>query len=133
MNYALRNIILIFVVFFSLAFGFYYLFSRQEGQYVPDTWAHIDCIHLVSVSNDDLQPTLQKGVILSLNQCIENKASLQREYIVKFEYDGRTRLGIIKDIEEDDREISYVISTSNFEEKQYTVPSQQIVAYTTIP
>ncbi len=132
MNYALRNIVLIFIFFFILFFGYYYLFSRQQGQYIPESWAELDCIHPILVSTDDLQPPIKKGVILSLNQCIPSKSSLQIGYIIRFELDSRKRLGIITDIEKEGREVSYIVSTSNLDEIEYTVPSQQALAYTVI-
>lgn len=133
MNYALRNIVSIVLVIFIIGFGYYFLFSRQQGQYIPESWADLDCIHPFTISSDALQPTLVKGSILSLNQCIKNKESLQVGYIVTFRQDGIKRIGIIEDIQIKDGEIYYVITNQNDDTGQYTVLSDDILAYTTLP
>lgn len=133
MNYALKNIISIVLILFIIGFGYYFLFSRQQGQYIPESWADFDCIHPFNITTDALQPTLVKGSILSLNQCINEKVNLQEGYIVTFRQDGIRRIGIIKDIKIENRETYYVIKTNNDDSGEYTVLSDDIVAYTILP
>ncbi len=133
MNYALRNIVLVIMTVFLLGFGVYYLFLRQEGQYFPDNWADIDCFYPVSVSTDDLQPTIKKGVILGLNQCIKSRDNIAKGSVVSFDADRRKRLGIIKEVQKDDKVTTYIVSTSYFDDTTYSVSPDQIHAYTIIP
>ncbi len=133
MNYALRNIVSIVLVIFIIGFGYYFLFSRQQGQYIPESWADLDCIHPFTISSDELQPTLVRGSILSLNQCINDKENLQDGYIVTFKQDSIKRIGVIKDKEIKDSQTYYVITTQNDDTGQYTVLSDDILAYTIIP
>ena len=133
MNYALRNIVLVLITIFLLAFGVYYLFLRQEGQYFPDNWADMDCFYPVSVATDDLPPTLKTGVILGLNQCIKSKNNLPKGSVVSFYADRRKRLGLIEEVQKDDKTTTYIISTSYFDEVTYTVSPDDIYAYTVIP
>lgn len=133
MNYTLRNIVSVAIIVFILIFGYYYLFARQEGQYIPDNWADFDCMYPTSISKDDLQPTLLKGSILILNNCITSDNTLNIGDILLFNSDGLNRIGIIKEKNIKDGLTYYVVSTSNFEEKSFTIQFEEILAYTKLP
>lgn len=133
MNYTLRNIVSVAIIVFILIFGYYYLFARQEGQYIPDNWADFDCMYPISISKDDLQPTLLRGSILFLNDCITSENLLKSGDIILFNTDGLDRMGIIKEKKITDGLTYYVVSTSNFEDKTFTIQFEEILAYTKLP
>lgn len=87
MNYTLRNIVGTVLILFALAFGYYYLFSRQKGQYIPDNWGDLGCMYPTNISSDSLEPTLIKGSLLILNQCIKSNTSLNEGDVVLFNND----------------------------------------------
>jgi len=130
MNYTLRNIIGIALTLFIIIFGYYYLFARQQGQYVPESWGDLDCMYPVMIGTDALEPTLRKGSILMLNQCIPDKDDLEIDYIVSFNYDGVKRIGSIKDVIYIDRKVSYIVTTHNDGTGEYTISSEDVLAYT---
>lgn len=132
MNYTLRNIIGIVLILFIALFGYYFLFARQEGQYMPQGWEDFDCMHPVSISSDSLQPTLKRGSILILNQCINNRENLQKGYIVSFNSEGIKKIGIIEDIQYSNQKATYTVSTDFDKTQQYEVSSIDILAYTTL-
>ncbi len=130
MNYTLRNIVGTVLILFALAFGYYYFFSRQKGQYIPDNWGELGCMYPTNISSDSLEPTLIKGSLLILNQCIKSNTSLNEGDVVLFNNDGLNKIGIIEEIIFEDRVESYVVSTSNFETEKYTLLIDDITAYT---
>ncbi len=132
MNYALRNIVLIALIIFLIGFGYYYLFARQPGQYIPDAWNHLDCIYPVSIASDALEPTLKRGAMLSLNRCIENRETLDIGYVVTFNIEGIVRIGIIKDKNITNGELTYVITTHNDGSAEYSISPQDVTGYTDI-
>lgn len=132
MNYTLRNIISIVLILFIILFGYYFLFARQQGQYIPKGWEDFDCMHPVSISSDSLQPTLKRGSILILNQCINNVDTLEKGYIVSFNIDGIKKIGIIEDIQFTNRKATYTVYTDFDKTQVYEVSSIDILAYTSL-
>ena len=130
MNYTLRNIIGIALTLFIIIFGYYYLFARQQGQYIPESWADFDCMHPVMIASDALEPTLKKGSILILDQCVSENSDLEIGYIISFNYDGVKRIGSIKDVIYKDRKASYIVTTHNDGTGEYTILSEDVLAYT---
>lgn len=132
MNYTLRNIIGIVLFLFVVIFGYYYLFSRQQGQYVPAGWEDFDCMYPVFIGSDSLQPTLKKGSILILNQCVNDNTELEIGNIVTFTNDGIKKVGTIQDITYEDREVSYTVQISNNQTDIIDISKEDILAYTEI-
>lgn len=132
MNYTLRNIIGIVLFLFVVIFGYYYLFSRQQGQYVPAGWEDFDCMYPVFIGSDSLQPTLKKGSILILNQCVNDNTELKIGNIVTFTNDGIKKVGTIQDITYEDREVSYTVQISNNQTDIIDISKEDILAYTEI-
>ncbi|MBP6976578.1 S26 family signal peptidase [Candidatus Dojkabacteria bacterium] len=132
MNYTLRNIIGIVLFLFVIVFGYYYLFSRQQGQYIPAGWEDFDCMSPVFISSDSFEPTLRKGSLLILNQCVNDNTELEIGNIVSFTNDGIKKVGIIEDITYEDREISYTVQISNDQTDIYNISKEDILAYTEI-
>ncbi len=83
-----------------------------------------------NISSDSLEPTLIKGSLLILNQCIKSNTSLNEGDVVLFNNDGLTKIGLIEDVIFEDRVESYVVSTSNLETDKYTLLIDDITAYT---
>ena len=73
MNFGLQNIVAFFLVLATVVIGAYFLFFRQQGQYIPETWGELGCIHPIYIEKEDLQPKLQRGTFLFLNQCVSSK------------------------------------------------------------
>jgi len=132
MNYTLRNIIGIVLFLIVIIFGYYYLFSRQQGQYVPAGWEDFDCMYPVFIGSDSLQPTLKKGSILILNQCVNDNTELEIGNIVTFTNDGIKKVGTIQDITYEDREVSYTVQISNNQTDIIDISKEDILAYTEI-
>lgn len=132
MNYTLRNIIGIVLFLIVIIFGYYYLFSRQQGQYMPAGWEDFDCMYPVFIGSDSLQPTLKKGSILILNQCVNDNTELEIGNIVTFTNDGIKKVGTIQDITYEDREVSYTVQISNDQTDIYNISKEDILAYTEI-
>jgi len=132
MNYTLRNIIGIVLFLFVIIFGYYYLFSRQQGQYIPAGWEDFDCMSPVFISSDSFEPTLRKGSLLILNQCVNDNTELEIGNIVSFTNDGIKKVGIIEDITYEDREISYTVQISNDQTDILNISKEDILAFTVI-
>ncbi len=132
MNYTLRNIIGIVLFLIVIIFGYYYLFSRQQGQYMPAGWEDFDCMYPVFIGSDSLQPTLKKGSILILNQCVNDNTELEIGNIVTFTNDGIKKVGTIQDITYEDREVSYTVQISNNQTDIIDISKEDILAYTEI-
>jgi len=134
MNYTLRNIIGIVLFLFVVIFGYYYLFSRQQGQYMPAGWEDFDCMYPVFIGSDSLQPTLKKGSILILNQCVNDNTELEIGDIVSFknfmfDIPSSKKVGIIKDTTYKHGQIVY---TNNDQTDIYNISKEDILAYTEI-
>ena len=126
MNFGLQNIVAIFLVLATITIGAYFLFFRQQGQYIPETWGELGCIHPIYIKNDDLQPKVQRGVFFSLNQCLSEESIFNTNDIVLFERDGEEMLGVVEGREKD-------IFSVNTGKEIVEIESEQVVAYTTLP
>lgn len=133
MNYTLRNIVGIVLILFILIFGYYFLFARQKGQYIPAGWGDFDCMYPTIISSDSLQPTLKKGSILILNSCIRENTYIGVGTVVLFNKDGIKEIGVVDDVINKDRVVSYTVSLDSNDTQKYTITFDELIAYTVVP
>jgi len=126
MNFGLQNIVAIFLVLATITIGAYFLFFRQQGQYIPETWGELGCIHPIYIKNDDLQPKLQRGTFLFLNQCMTSKGVFATNDVVLINQDGEKIYGIV----ESRNGSTYSVNTDKGTKE---IEGQYISAYTTLP
>jgi hypothetical protein len=126
MNFALQNIVAFFLVIATVIIGAYFLFFRQQGQYIPETWGELGCIHPIYIKGEDLQPKLQRGTFLFLNQCITGKGTFNNNDVVLIEEDGEKTYGIVEDRDGD-------MYTVNIGDSTVEIENTYITAYTTLP
>jgi hypothetical protein len=118
MNYELRNIVLVITILFLFFFGFHFLFSRQPNQYIPETWARLDCIYPTYIHSDKLQPYIKQGVLLSLNKCLDNTENIPINTIIAFKDNGRNTIGIISEKKRiEDKYIVIIDSSENIQQE----------------
>lgn len=133
MNYALKNLISVLLILFILGFGYFYLFARQSGQYMPESWADFDCMYPTSISTDQLQPTLLKGSILMLNRCVKESTLLSEGDIILFKNDGLKKIGVITGSEAKGSTLYYTVQVSNQDDDTLSVSRDEIIAFTKLP
>lgn len=133
MNYTLRTIVAVVLILFALIFGYYFFFSRQKGQYIPQRWEDFDCMYPTSIASDSLQPTLMKGSILILNQCINESTNIEEGFVISFTKEGIERIGVIESIEYDSDITSYTVSTGIDDTEKFSITIDDINAYTIVP
>jgi len=133
MNYTLRTIVSTVLILFILIFGYYFLFARQQGQYIPQGWEDFDCMYPISIASDALQPTLKRGSMLILNSCVSENTPLDVDNVVIFNINGIDRVGIIKDTLYEGKNKQYRVSTDSIETQEYIINIDEVIAYTVIP
>ena len=131
MNFALQNIVAVILIIAAVVGGTYFLISRQQGQYIPDDWADLGSVQPEDIKKDYLQPRLQQGTLLSMNQCIKNYRNFSKGDVLYFEYDNENMLGIVESKKEVNREIIYVIDIGL--DGKLEVPSDSVISFTKLP
>ena len=126
MNFALKNIVAFFLVIATVIIGAYFLFFRQQGQYIPETWGELGCIHPIYIKGQDLKPKLQRRTYLVLNQFITVKGPFNNNDVVLIEEDGEKTYGIVEDMDGD-------MYTINIGDSTVEIENTYITAYTTLP
>ncbi len=126
MNFGLQNIVAFFLVLATVIIGAYFLFFRQQGQYIPETWGELGCIHPIYIEKEDLQPKLQRGTFLFLNQCVSSKGIYNINDVVLFEDDGEEIFGVVESRNGD----TYSV---NIGKSKVETEAKYVIAYTTLP
>ncbi|HBB64517.1 MAG: hypothetical protein UR34_C0010G0019 [candidate division WS6 bacterium GW2011_GWC1_33_20] len=112
------------LIAFAGFFLYYFLFARQTGQYVPDTWGDLPCMYLVNITSNSMEPELKQGTILSMNKCITKIRTFPVDQIVLFQEGGSRKVGRIISGEDD----SYVIGQDNRKGEEFTILKEDIIA-----
>lgn len=131
MNFALQNIVAVSLIIVALIAGTYFLFSRQQGQYIPPSWGELACVHPVYIKKDNLQPTLQQGTLLSMNQCIKNYDNFSKGDIIYFEYENDNMLGIVESKKDIVGDVFYVVDIGL--DGKIEISAEYVIAFTKLP
>ena len=131
MNFALQNIVAVALIIAAIIAGTYFLFSRQQGQYIPGDWADLGCVHPVYIKKDYLQPRLQQGTLLSMNQCIKDYNNFSQGDILYFEYENENMLGIVESKSSGFKNITYTVDIGL--DGKIEVLADSVIAFSTLP
>ena len=131
MNWALQNIVAVALIIAAVIVGTYFLFSRQQGQYIPPSWGELGCVHPVYIRKDSLQPTLQQGTIFSMNQCITDSNDFSQGDILYFEYENENMLGIVDSKSSGYKNIVYTVDIGL--DGKIEISADSVIAFSKLP